>query len=394
MISSRPIEWSPEALLALQLHRSFRGSPLLPNLKEFTWKGKPDTILSTTLFLPPTLKRISVRAGNDISWTQAFLSDFPKVSPEVEDIYINGFLRAKPLDIRPLLGCIHLRSLSIPEIGSTVESALKLAQLPRLERLSLFFVQPPASENPSPHRSSPCVFHRVTSLECNSAPEFLQASRFPVLQSISITEQFSVGIRGTLDALWKNCSPDILSEISIMCLRRGGLVSSLTLEDIQPAYNFRRLEIFTVMTAQWIWNDQELERMASTWSRLRRLSIYSTIPRMYEPRGFTLLGLVHLAKCCPRLSCLCIRLRKQDPPISLPDIPEDWSSNFRLQTISFSGAEIEESQYDTVAAFLSSLFPNLRRIKTLFTSDRFDCWERIEGLLHAFGAARAYTQRE
>lgn len=329
-----------------------------------------------------------------MSRTHAFLTYLPKVSPKVEDICIRKPC-ARPIDIHPLLGYVHLRSVSISRIRvSTVESVLKLAQLPRLEKLSLFFIHSPASENPSPNRSSPYVFHQVTSLECNSAPEFLQAARFPVLQSFSIKDESSLRIRASLNALWKHCSPDILSKIFVACLQRRDLEPALTLEDIQTVYKFQRLKWFDVRATRWIWNDQELERMASAWPRLTKLTVYSTMPKYLEPEGFTLLGLVHLVKCCPRLSSLSIRICEQHPPVTLSDLPEDGSSNLRLQTISFSDAQLEQSQYDTVAAFLSSLFPNLRRIESPFTTHSSHCWKRVERLLGTFSKGEAYTQRE
>lgn len=385
------MERSPNVWMALQIHRSFLGSPLLPNLKRFESFGNQEDLFSVAIFLPPTLERILISPRGDRPWTQAFLSYFPNVSPKVEHIRIFSGLSTEPVDIRPLLGCIHLRSLAIHGLRvPTVEFALKFAELPHLEDLSLSFIQHPAPTNPSPYQSNPAIFHRVKSLECSSSPEFLQACRFPVLQSFSISDAFR--IRDSLDALWKHCSPNILSRVSIVCFGLDRVSLSLTLEDIRKVFSFHRLEHVTIETPLWIWNDQALELMALAWPGLRELSVHYLGPFRQDLAGFKLLGLAHLAKHCPQLRSLSIQIRGQNPSITLSDLPEDGSSNFHLESISFTRARMKQSQCEIVAAFLSCLFPNLRRID-MMPFDGSDRWKRVEGLLKVFGAVRAYGQR-
>lgn len=393
-IGRSSMEWSPQVSLALQHRRSCLGSPLLPNLKEFSWCGdvKPDAIFSVAIFLPPTLKHIFINPERNMLWTQAFLSYFPQASPGVENISIGRFGRTNPVDIRPVLGCFHLRSLSISGVRvSNVESALKLAGLPHLEDLTLFFIHRSASTDPSPHQSNPSIFRRVKSLSCNGSPEFLHASRFPVLQSFSTEEEFR--IRDSLNALWKHCSPDILCKLSIDFTSTEHFTWSLTMEDIRNTFNFRRLEQVTFVTPRWIWNDQALKLMASAWSGLRKLTIQPLSTRNEDSVGFPLLGLIHLVKCCPQLMFLSIRISERNPPISLSDLPEDGPSNHHIESIWFSGAIMEQSQYGTVAAFLSCLFPNLRQLIVSPTDPGFDGWKSIEGLLENFAAVRAYPRR-
>lgn len=387
------MEWSPDVSSALQFHRLFLGRPLLPNLQEFSLHGDQKNLFSSALFLPPTLKRISVLTHSKMLWTQTFLSCFPDMSPKLEHMEIFRLLGvSESVDIHPLLGCVHLRSLKISRVRvSVVESALHLAQLPNLEALSLSFIQPAASQNPSLHSSNPYIFQQLKSLECNSSPEFLQACRFPVLRSFSIREVF--GIRESLDALWKHCSPNLLHDLDILC-EEGDFAPTLALEDIQTVFRFPRLEDVMIRTYRCIWDDQVMELMASAWLGLRRLSISSNCTR--ESAGFTFLGLVHLAKCCPQLRWLSIPIRERNPPVCLSNLPDDGPSNFQLESASFFGGNIAQSQCETVAAFLSCLFPNLKEIwgaRICFGRQGFNAWKSIEESLEKFATVRNYSSR-
>lgn len=319
-----------------------------------------------------------------VLWTQAFLSYFLAVSPKVEYIRIRGFFTTspEPIDIRPLLGCVHLRSLEISQLRVSVESALDLAQLPYLETLSLSFIRHPASQSPLPHHLNPYIFHRVKSLECTSSPEFLQAGRFPALQSITLKDGFR--IRESLNALWKHCSPEILS--SFMIDWNSSSDSNLTLEDIRKVFSFRSLERFDIRTPRCIWDDHALETIASACSGLRDLVIYATNSVDEDPDGFTLHGLIHLAKYCPQLRSLCLTIRFRTPPVSLSDIPGDVPSNVHIESIYLSETDIESSQCDTVAAFLSRLFPKLRHVDLPFYTESWASWKRVDELLEKLGA--------
>ena len=109
-------------------------------------------------------------------------------------------------------------------------------------------------------------------------------------------------------------------------------------------------------------------------------------------RGRDLHSGLTLAKRCPQLRSLSIQIRGRNPPISLSDLPKDGSSNFHLERVSFTRARIKQSQCEIVAAFLSCLFPNLRRIEMPLSAEGSDRWKRVEGLLETFGAVRAYRQ--
>lgn len=341
----------------------------------------------------------------DKEWSRALLSYFPSISPKVEHIGLK-MERAKEYvridDIRPILGCIHLRSLVCEfQISDMKSAAVELSQLPNLETLSLTFEGPDGEDSSPP--PTPSVFRCLKSLTCDF-PEFFQACHFPMLQSFSTTDTW--GIHDLLTTLLGHCSPELLHEIKIVSEDYkptrteflGGTRSYLTKEGLQGLLAFRALKRLVVEVVGCEWGDQELELLASAWPGLTELTILPIDIDVGDDIGFkfTLPGLAHLVRHCPDLALLSISIGKPDLPIPLTDLPDAGCSNLHLEAVEFCGPDIKTCQCDATAAFLYCLFPNLRRIEPHGDEDfklQRPGWERVEELVRLFRTVRTHTQR-
>ncbi|KAJ3478849.1 hypothetical protein NLI96_g9473 [Meripilus lineatus] len=401
-----PLEWSQSVLTSLHLHQSFIRRDLLPNLREFKYVRADKSQCAfpqIPLLLTRSLKVVDVEISvnnnpgqpKDIEWIQSFTSYLPNASPEMEHIRLSacnanwGYGSSEVvIDIQPLTSFSHLRSFICELQVGKLATAVQLAQLPKLEELSLDF-----DPRHFPHRAPPedfphpFIFPRLKSLACTLSPQFLQACRFPALQSFTI--KHLDGLRDSLNALREHCTPGLMREVTIDCPETLNRLSFP--EDMQGLLDLPALERVTIQGYGWGLGDQALETIALAWPNLRSLDLRDN----YRSKPTTLLGLVPLVKHCPDLVSLSVSISFRQPSIAPTDLAGIRCSNPHLDYLHFQDSIINELECDPVASLLSRLFPNLRRIRLYEWGligeppKGIEKWSRVEGLLKGFAGAGA-----
>lgn len=351
-----------------------------------------NTIPQIPLLFSRCLKVFEVRipdVNKDIHWVQALISYFPNACPEMEHIRLSAYPPTHVgyvIDIRPITRFSHLRSFMCDLQIEDLDTALQLAQLPKLEVLSLDFRRPHFPHLAPPRKIvHPCIFPCLKSLTCTQSPEFIQASRLPALQSFTI--KHVDGLRDSLNALREHCTPDLMRRVTIDCPEK---LKGLSFpKDMQGLLDLHALEHVSISGFGWGLGDDALETIAVAWPNLKTLLVRDAS----RSKPTTLFGLVPLVRHCPDLASISVNLSFHQPSISQRDLPEIGCSNLHLETVHFQDSYIEGLESDAVAAFLSHLLPNLRRINLYHWGpvgrppSSIQKWSRVEKLLKVSAGA-------
>lgn len=311
-------------------------------------------------------------------WFLGLLSYLPHSSPNIERINMlctfDNQTVSTAFDF--ILHCPSLRSLnclhSIP-----LEIAANLSQLPKLESL-VFNLIPPRRQtldSPSPLLS----FQSLTSLIIGGSPaiQFIRRTEFPVLRAISIRQDYPNSLHFTLVLLHSHCSVNLLESFTLWCHSDTGFPFHV----IHPLFAFCNLTSVE-LNVDTLLGDDGLEAMAMAWPRLGRLLLGKSSPT------FTLQGLIPLVRYCPESRTLRITLNGSGVPMPWDRRPADGYSNPWICAVALGSSPVDESDKVTAAAFLSDLFPNLRKIACGADSPYRKTWAGVEGLLEAFAAVR------
>ncbi|KAJ7791125.1 hypothetical protein B0H14DRAFT_2625375 [Mycena olivaceomarginata] len=131
-------------------------------------------------------------------------------------------------------------------------------------------------------------------------------------------------------------------------------------------------------------DDELLKTMAASWPRLQVL-------KLVHPKGvaaapqLTLRGLIPLANCPELVRCALIVNAKTLPEDAFERPPGRHASRVWLIDVAHSPV----TERFRVAAFLSDLFPELRRVE--YT--RYDAWHDVEKTLQTYSAVRKQERR-
>lgn len=288
---------------------------------------------------------------------------FCKRSPELSDVLEKLYTRSRnlriinchaPLDTGAWTGLsshTHLRSLTIPissreERDSHSVVSSELITFPSLEELHL-------------------------STSFTILAHILSSSQFPILEAVTFDLESQKPLPGTSFAqltalIARTCSHSVLRAIDVsshQCPAEDRNPDHTILPDaLRPLLVFSNLHT-VVLNAHLCLNldDVVIRDMALAWPRLTHLWLDPT-GRWPIPSRVTLNGLIPLAEKCPQLRKLGIPVNAN---ISMPFSgvavrPGRGRVNYQLRAIMVGNSYISSS-YDT-AAFLSDIFPNLRRV--------------------------------
>lgn len=365
---------------------------MLPNLRSVTWELDRKTIWRNSLqFLSRALVSVYITGDGRgaESWLASLLSYLPHYCPDVERIKIlctSGPLSNNIFD--PIALCTGLRYFECI-YNVPWKTALQLAQLSKIETLR--FCPSQALELPP---LSPFLSQSLTSLSINrlglvgatSTSIVLQNCKFPALRTFVSRLSSDERPHIIIAALHSCCTPDLLNSVTL----RDSLFQQFSLHDLRPLFGFHNLtDVGLYMRSQL--GDGGIAEMARALPRLKKLYLAASTP------SYTLLGLVPLVQHCLDLDTLQIELDGCRVPVSLEHRPGNGYCNPRIRTLTFGESQVDAEQCPKVAAFLSDLFPYLRKIEIAkdspFRRSYTKGWEGVEGLLEIFAAVRMQERR-
>ncbi|TFY78599.1 hypothetical protein EWM64_g5413 [Hericium alpestre] len=136
---------------------------------------------------------------------------------------------------------------------------------------------------------------------------------------------------------------------------------------LQPLLTFSNMQDCEILLQELDCDDDFLASIASSWPRLRRLSLLSH-PWHQEQSHFTLRGLFPLARGCPRLTYLALNMMPQTgEELRLEGLVLTWSH----RSNPFSGpltmwlgclGHVAAGKDSEVARYLKTIFPNVRDV--------------------------------
>lgn len=378
--------WAPTVFTAFYHHHSTIGRHLFPSLREVRWvrpTASSDIHPEVPCFLSQALTSLEIEIStadqHSTKRIQTLFPAFPVLLPEVESISIKGGSPRAVLDVRSLPGCAHLRSF-ISTIPISLESAVQLSSLPKLETLSFTMLDQETSSAPLP---TPCGFRSLRSLSYGPSPTFIQACHFPVLQDFTAfrPQQLSP----LLEALVKHCNPKLLRTVRTDC-PLGSATPEVFIDHIRPLLKLHDLESVAISNSGCSQDDKMIETMSLAWPNLKVLSLTNP-SQIYCETHPTWRGLLHLVRNCPALCSLSIEIETRELKI----VNKEWNSvlgtnmfNPHVEAIDFQCSLISNYYMECkeISAFLLRLFPNLKTIhrKCYSTSDE-KSWEMVERLL-------------
>ncbi|KAI5885266.1 uncharacterized protein SCHCODRAFT_02557466 [Schizophyllum commune H4-8] len=406
------------------------GQELFPNLRELRYHGPTDFAPCLTFLLAPTLTKLTViieasderwrsqRAGRPVYGATELsillgLKARDRDSPRIASLHLRVHTDLPwPLD-ELLDGWDSLEDLCIEaSINEMVLSSV--FRLPRLHSLALdgteWYMVDEATEWLSLGKldvlpvASPILTH--ISLRLSSLAEASQ-----VLAALTVLDLSQLYIEDVerfpaLDAfvrlLGKRLEPAILLELVFklaldvtMARHILGVNSNLppeqrvhldTLRPLLPFSNLVRFVLPVTSDIEIALDDDDVDTLARAWPRLEVLEVYTVRrPSPALPPVCTINALLSFARHCPLLRLLGMELDATIVRALDPSVVPVQSSLWRLQV---HHSPIESPA--DVAAFLSTLFPNLESIQQPdHPSSRYNSgkWDTVQWCLprHALG---------
>ncbi|KAH7921197.1 hypothetical protein BV22DRAFT_1198366 [Leucogyrophana mollusca] len=371
-------------------------SYLFPGLLSLRWSNKAtqqDAIPFLRSLIKPTLLSISLPAR---IYRQIDVTSLGLLCPNIQCILLGedpdgeGYLTAD-VGSRMIRQCQTLKRF---DCFSTIsdETLLQLACLPALESLSFT----PSNTTSFGHlKGLPQAFPALRELTV-VAHVFVPFMAF--LESVDLA-LITLNIRGTA-AFGNTGIPDNLFAMLPSQCRRDTL-SSIHISDewqprmdlltydpeyLRPLSAFKNLTSLVIRTTRsLLLNDDNLKELALAWPRLENLQLVSSHSWRVQP-SITLPGLLPLLEHCPRLASLAILVDTTTTPAKASQLPGKGIRNTLLTEINVDRSRISSPVF--VAAFLSDILPNLRRIRAIRAITRGRPWREVERMLSAFAMVR------
>jgi hypothetical protein len=390
---------SAQTLRELSLYHS--NSPLLPNLRILNLRTlAPDSIPFARLFFGPCVRELQFptileEAESSIELLSSLI---PHLSPNISDLSIVSIMRLpKPCTavFQLIQGLRHsLRSLTIDVKirGLHERVTAQLGGLSALRRLKMSLI--PNSQlhfYATALGQFPALSEFSFEVETWTSATTVMGSMLVRFTYLSVT----IDREGTLSDL-QTFIESISRHPSVSSLTRLRLTDFDTSLDnadnetcfeniFRPLFAFTSLKHITIqveVTAKLrdIWYNEA----AAAWPRLEYISISSPNQGTIKAE-MTLAGLIPLAKHCPKLKY--IRLRLDAQPFDVTQIDRDEFSNTHIDNLCLQTYIIPSPR--EVYLSLNAIFPNLLYV---FQASRYKSlswpWDNVNHLLHTSAVHR------
>ncbi|KAG1892080.1 hypothetical protein F4604DRAFT_1672181 [Suillus subluteus] len=358
---------------SLELVHTLCGHPwpfLLPRLEKLFWSDSSYeyTRLLSDL-LSPTLTELHLHAMDNL-FMRSVLPNLGVTCPLMKSFSTTGLDPAAsvPVSTAVVCGWHQLKTLSTEAVDGP--ALLRLSTLSSLEHLQLSFL----SQNRGFFKYSPTTFSnslRHLTIRAQS-PElcvpFLETTWIPA-RSIYIS-------LGNIPRSYSNETFLLLLASRVTAEQVQALSLDLTCDwlltitEITPLFSFCALEELTLpsTSGNLTINDQDLIRAAKSWPKLTKLRLGDE-GRWISPARpqITLHGFASLLLHCPHLCTLSISMDATSYNVVTPQVPGGGVINTKITTLSVGASLIENPL--AVAAFLSSVLPNLNNILSKVDTD-------------------------
>ncbi|KAJ7510984.1 hypothetical protein B0H11DRAFT_1956829 [Mycena galericulata] len=388
---------------------------LFPNLNSLRWPVDGVTDFKyIRIFLSSALSSLDFRCEPTIS-NLTLLSTLARTCPRLKRLSMAFF----PDSQNPGAAASMIAS-SLQHIESLTTETLDLATLTRIGRFptlkSLHLKKfPVITDGSFPHNSTFATLQNLTinlvGLDtvtrffgmCSGIPLNSLELGFPAFLSAVETDAFLTKITTT-------CSHSCLRSLKlttnggenhteVLARDAGDLKFALRGRSLGTLFCFANLiSLFISSAVRWDICDDTVADVAQAWPRLENLTLRTTYPR--TPVRLTLRTLHHLAEYCPRLRAFEMTFDATTPAPQNTGIPTVAQN----QLTSMHVADSPLVNTGGVARFLSSIFPNVRRILTnrewednedpeeiehyCAAIALHDRWKAVEALVPEFVAAR------
>jgi hypothetical protein len=342
---------------------------LLPRLEKLFWSDSSCeyTYLLSNL-LSPTLTELHLHTMDNL-FMRSVLPKLGVTCPLMKSFSTTGLDPAASVSVSAAVcGWHQLKALSTEAVDGP--ALLHLSTLPSLEHLQLSFLSlnrgffkysPTTFSNPLRHLtiraqgSELCVpFFEATWISARSVyislgniPRSSSNETFLLLLASRVTAQ-------QVQALSLDLTCDWL----------------LTIAEIMPLFSFCALEELTLpsTSGNLAINDQDLIRAAKSWPKLIKLRLGDEGMWITPARPqITLYGFASLLLHCPDLCTVGLGMDATSYSAVTPEVPGGGVINTKITTLSVGASLIENPL--AVAAFLSSVLPNLKNILSKVDTD-------------------------
>ncbi|KAI5823845.1 hypothetical protein K523DRAFT_316343 [Schizophyllum commune Tattone D] len=362
-------------MIALQFSYN---APILPHLRRLHWTSITITDLhSIMLFLHPGIARLRLTIPvSHSAVSSTLLSRLHALCPDVRDFHLEGTSSYGADYMLRLASAapVHwpnLHSLCLPHL--TIPDLQQVASLPKLRNL---YLSCPMNElEPVPTFDAP-AFSALRALEVQPISMTYGSNLLMAIPSTLGVERFRIMCHDApkdtaWPALFKSIAhafdPEKLHELLIE--EFGDYEAdedgdeeprSLAYETMQSIIEFPNLTILSVHCwGGFFVTDEDFLHLAQSLPLIEKLAL---CPGRGEARAYhaTILGLVHLARHCPRLESL-------DLDFSADDLCYEESLALGICQRRLANLEVFFSPIRSarvVAAFLSAIFPNIVSIES------------------------------
>lgn len=338
---------------------------LLPRLEKLFWLGSnceyPRLLLS---LLTPTLTELHLHAMSS-PFMSSVLPILGAICPLIKHFSNTGLHAAAPVPVSRAVVCgwHQLKALSTEAVDGP--ALLHLSTLPSLEHLQLSFL----SLRRGFFKYSPATFS-------NTLRHLTIRAQSPEL-CVPLLEATWIPARSVSISLGNFPPSSLVSNEKILVLLASRVTaqqvqafsldltydSLITITEIMPLFSFCALEELMLPSTcgNLTINDQDLLRAAKSWPKLKKLRLGDEGRWITPARPqITLDGFAGLLLHCPDLCSLGIGMDATSYSVVTPEVPGGGIINTKITTLSV-GASLIESPL-AVAAFLSSVLPNLKNI--------------------------------
>ncbi|KAF8869319.1 hypothetical protein BD779DRAFT_1682338 [Infundibulicybe gibba] len=360
---------------------AFQSQPIFPNLVELRYDCREGFPYDIGILLGPRICTIELIFGNPgpakISLLPMLSEKYPALVCFILDTHYNNFPEIGRQMNYVLPGWTQLQVLIVPHLPE--ESLRVVAGLPHLLKLSLTEVDSEFGDTFSPIPGQP-VFPVLRELHITADTSTLcinllrAAIHCPLEEFTLLCGEFALDWYNTFSALAGLYNKATLKNIHVEdfdSFQESG--APRTTDQLQPLLSLTNLTHIYLRTRYGCDIDNAfLREMATAWPRLQDLDIKAFEifqPTEQQPR-LTLQGLAPLAELCPGLENLAIDIDATHfcfNHINLGSRPSDsW-----VESLDVHCSPIGQSSVPWVAAYLSGVFPRLRKIEW----DRSGCSE-------------------
>ncbi|KAI0356991.1 hypothetical protein OH77DRAFT_187499 [Trametes cingulata] len=386
------------------------GSPLLPRLEELSWLQFSQDVAQYLHFLSPSLRRVTVyvqvghRTGPTLPpptppgpplqsdrgarHAGGLLRVLDEMSPDVEELSLEGMELPTPTSLEPLSAFKRLRSLHLGSVAAPVSVILSYcAAMPNLSSLSVDLTRCNTNLHLASHKVRPQdepTLHALEVLRVVGTPscieELLCAVDSPRLRSVSISLSIpehdrTGGTRG-LGLLGSRFSAS-LQTVRVHYKRTSARAAAAHArpfaqyaQPLLPLRNTRECSLTIEDVAPIRMTDADVQTMAEAWPALTTLEILlRSSAGAGAPTALpSITALGAFARVCPHLTSLRIPMSQDVSALEAVETTRSSAPDGRahgLRTLWLSAAWFTREESRRVMRHLEQTFPDVDLVPML-----------------------------